>query len=67
MPIAEEKICKEKGKWEENRGYYGDASGVIIIVMGTVQILYETDCISHSTNAQGTDMNAIILSPAVGK
>ena len=29
-----------------------------------VQILDETDCISHSTNTRGKGMNPIILPPA---
>ena len=32
-----------------------------------VQILDETDCISHSTNTLGKDVNPIILPPAMGK
>ena len=32
-----------------------------------VQILDETDCISHSTNTLGKGMNPIILLPAMGK
>ena len=32
-----------------------------------VQILDETDSISHSTNTLGKDMNPIILPPAMGK
>ena len=32
-----------------------------------VQILEETDCISHSTNTLGKGMNPIILPPAMGK
>ena len=32
-----------------------------------VQILDETDCISHSTNTFGEGMNPIILPPAMGK
>ena len=32
-----------------------------------VQILDETDCISHSTNTLGKGMNPIILPPAMGK
>ena len=32
-----------------------------------VQILDESDCISHSTNSLGKGMNPIILSPAMGK
>ena len=32
-----------------------------------VQILDETDCISHSTNTLGKGMNQIILPPAMGK
>ena len=31
-----------------------------------VQILDETDCISHSTNTLGKGMNPIILPPAMG-
>ena len=32
-----------------------------------VQILHVTDCISHSTNTFGKDMNPIILPPAMGR
>ena len=32
-----------------------------------VQILDETDCISHSTNTLGKDMNPIILPPTMGE
>ena len=32
-----------------------------------VQILDETDCISHSTNTLGKGMNPIILTPDMGK
>ena len=32
-----------------------------------VQILDETDCISHSTKTLGKGMNPIILPPAMGK
>ena len=32
-----------------------------------VQILDETDCISHSTNTLGKGMNPTILPPAMGK
>ena len=32
-----------------------------------VQILNETNCISHSTNTFGQGMNPIILPPAMGK
>ena len=32
-----------------------------------VQILDETDCISHSTNTLGKGMNSIILPPSMGK
>ena len=32
-----------------------------------VQILDDTDCISHSTNTLGKGMNPIILPPAMGK
>ncbi len=32
-----------------------------------VQILDETDCISHSTNTLGKGMSPIILPPAMGK
>ena len=32
-----------------------------------VQILDETDCISHSTNTLGKGMNPIILLQAMGK
>ena len=48
------------------------ARGVMVIVVGNdtatrVQILAETDCISHSTNTHGKGMNPIILPPAMGK
>ena len=36
-------------------------------MMTWVQILDETDCISHSTNTLGKGMNPIILPPAMGK
>ena len=46
----------------------GGARGVMVIDTATlVQILDETDCISHSTNILGKGMNPIILSPAMGK
>ena len=50
----------------------GGARGVIVIVVGNehgarVQILDETDCISHSTNTLGKGMNSIILPPTMGK
>ena len=32
-----------------------------------VQILDETDCISHSTNTLGKSMNPTILPPGMGK
>ena len=32
-----------------------------------VQILDETDCISHSTNTLGKGMNPIIFAPAMAK
>ncbi len=43
---------------------------VIIVISDTatrVQILDETDYISHSTNTLGKGMNPIILPPAMGK
>ena len=48
------------------------AHGVMVIVGGneygnTSSILGETDCISHSTNTFGKDMNPIILFPVMGK
>ena len=50
----------------------GGARGVMVIVVENdtatrVQILDETDCISHSTNTLGKGMNPIILPPAMGK
>ena len=44
----------------------------MVIILGNgmatrVQILNETDYISHSTNTLGKGMNPIILSPAIGK
>ena len=56
--------------------YHARAEGlvnmVMVIVEGMdsatwVQILDETDCISHSTNTLGKGMNPIILPPAMGK
>ena len=43
---------------------------MVIVEMDTatrVQILDETDWISHSTNTFGKGMNPIILPPAMGK
>ena len=43
---------------------------VIVVRMDTatrVQILDETDCISHNANIFGKGMNPIILPPAMGK
>ena len=50
--------------------YIKYARGIIVIVIGnghgdTSSILDETDCISHSTNTPGKDMNQI-LPPAMG-
>ena len=44
----------------------------MVIVVGnghgdTSPNLYETSCISHSTNTLGKGMNPIILPPAMGK
>ena len=42
----------------------------VVMVMDTaiwVQILDETDCISHNTNTHGKGINPIILSPAKSK
>ena len=51
---------------------HGGARGVMVssYEMDTVtwvQILDETDCISHSTNTLGKGMNPIILPPVMGK
>ena len=43
---------------------------VIVVEMDTatrVQILHETDYISHSSNTLGKGINPIILPPAMGK
>ena len=48
----------------------GGARGVMVIIIGMVtrvQILDETDFISHNTNTLGKGMNPIILPPAMGK
>ena len=46
----------------------GCAGVVMVIVVGIgVQILGETDCISHNTNSLGKGMNPLILPPAMGK
>ena len=53
---------------ERVREEEGGARGVMVIVVVTrVQILDETDYISHSTNTLGKGMNPIILPPAMGK
>ena len=53
---------------ESNVDIYMDR-GVMVVVVGKtrVQILDETDSISHSTNTLGKGMNPIILPPAMGK
>ena len=48
----------------------GGARGVMVIIAGSghgerVQMLDETDCISHSTNTFAKSMNPIILPPAM--
>ena len=48
----------------DHSGQEGGARGVMVIV---VQILDETDCISHCTNTLGKCMNPIILPPTIGK
>ena len=48
----------------------GGACGLMVIVVRNghvVQILDETDCISHSINTLWKGMNPIILPPAMGK
>ena len=40
---------------------------MVIDTATRVQILDETDCISHSTNTLGKGMNPIILPPAMGE
>ena len=56
-----------------HKKFTGGARGVMVIVVGQmdtatqVQILDETDCISHRTNSLGEDMNPVILPPAIGK
>ena len=40
---------------------------IVVIYTTRVQILDETDCISHSTNTLGKGMNPTIFSPAMGK
>ena len=52
--------------------HYDFHCGVMVIIVGNgqatrVQILDESDCISHSTNTLGKGMNPIILPPAMGK
>ena len=52
------------------RSRIASVRNVVIKEMDTatrVQILDETDCISHSTNILGKGMNPIILPPAMGK
>ena len=51
---------------------HGGARGVMVIVAGMntatrVQILDESDFISHSTNTFGKGINPIILPPAMSK
>ena len=55
-----------------SKNVIGGARGVMVIIVGNghgtrVQILAETDCISHSTNTLRKGMNPIILPPAMGK
>ena len=48
---------------------YWSARGVMVTVVDTatrVQILAETNRISHSTNTRGKGMNPVILLPAMG-
>ena len=37
------------------------------MLLEEIQIMDETDCISHSINTLGKGMNTIILPPAMGK
>ena len=46
--------------------YIWGACGVMVTAT-QVQILDETDCLSHSTTTLGKGMNTIILPPAMGK
>ena len=48
-------------------GYKRNAHGVMVTIATHVQILGETDWISHSTNTLGKGMNPISLPPAMGK
>ena len=44
-----------------------EQASYIYLYTTQVQILDETDCISHSINTLGKGMNPIILPPAMGK
>ena len=55
-------VIKPKQPTNQNGGARGEMNTAI-----RVQILDETDCISHSTNTLGKGMNPIIIPPAMGK
>ena len=61
-------IAVKANTMERGRLYKGVM--VIVVEMDTatrVQILDETDCISHNTNTLGKGMNPIILPPPISK
>ena len=61
-------ISRKWQKWFSLAGVsYNYEYWLLIGQSSSVQILDETDCISHSTNTLGEGMNPIILPPAMGK
>ena len=50
-----------------NVNFVNEGTRGVMDMATQVQILDETDCISHSTNTLGKGMNPIILPPAMGK
>ena len=53
--------------WTELQHIDPHSYGHNSVSLSRVQILDETDYISHSTNTLGKGMNPIILPPAMGK
>ena len=53
--------------YSQDIGYWKGGARGVMDTATRVQILDETDDISHSTNILGKGMNPIILPPAMGK
>ena len=70
--MIEDEYSRPKQKFKHKSLALGGARGGMVIVVGKdtatrVQILDETDSISHSTNTLGKGMNPIFLPPVMGK